>query len=89
MTIKGWLDAVQLPGERGRNRQRHAAWQRMGDAEKQKANRWLALLIDLLVGARGFEPPTPCTPCRYATRLRYAPTNSEIISELVQILEFL
>ena len=26
-----------------------------------------------LVGARGFEPPTTCTPCRYATRLRYAP----------------
>ncbi len=29
----------------------------------------------LLVGARGFEPPTPCTPCKYATRLRYAPTK--------------
>ncbi len=28
---------------------------------------------DLLVGARGFEPPTTCTPCKYATRLRYAP----------------
>ncbi len=26
-----------------------------------------------LVGARGFEPPTTCTPCKYATRLRYAP----------------
>ncbi len=30
----------------------------------------------LLVGARGFEPPTPCTPCKYATRLRYAPTKA-------------
>ncbi len=29
-----------------------------------------------MVGARGFEPPTTCTPCRCATRLRYAP-NSE------------
>ena len=28
-----------------------------------------------LVGARGFEPPTPCTPCKCATRLRYAPIN--------------
>jgi hypothetical protein len=27
-----------------------------------------------MVGARGIEPPTPCTPCRCATRLRYAPT---------------
>jgi hypothetical protein len=30
-----------------------------------------------MVGARGFEPPTTCTPCRYATRLRYAPTNPD------------
>jgi hypothetical protein len=32
-----------------------------------------------LVGARGFEPPTTCTPCKYATRLRYAP-NYKIIA---------
>src|SRR5688572_11878967 len=32
-----------------------------------------------MVGAKGFEPSTPCTPCRCATRLRYAPTESEII----------
>lgn len=30
--------------------------------------------IEKLVGARGFEPPTTCTPCMCATRLRYAPT---------------
>lgn len=28
-----------------------------------------------LVGARGFEPPTPCSRSRCATRLRYAPTE--------------
>ncbi len=28
-----------------------------------------------LVGARGFEPPTPCSRSRCATRLRYAPTG--------------
>ena len=27
----------------------------------------------LLVGTEGFEPSTPCTPCKCATRLRYAP----------------
>lgn len=27
-----------------------------------------------MVGARGFEPPTPCSQNRCATRLRYAPT---------------
>ena len=31
-----------------------------------------------LVGARGFEPPTTCTPCRYATRLRYAPNSTKL-----------
>ncbi len=30
--------------------------------------------VNTLVGARGFEPPTPCTPCKCATRLRHAPT---------------
>ena len=29
-----------------------------------------------LVGARGFEPPTPCAQGRCATRLRYAPTET-------------
>ena len=29
-----------------------------------------------LVGTRGFEPPTPCTPCKCATRLRHVPTGS-------------
>ena len=27
-----------------------------------------------MVGAIGFEPTTPCTPCRCATGLRHAPT---------------
>ena len=31
-----------------------------------------------MVGARGFEPPTTCTPCRYATRLRYAPNFENV-----------
>ena len=30
----------------------------------------------ILVGARGFEPRTPCAQGRCATRLRYAPTLS-------------
>ncbi len=29
-----------------------------------------------MVGARGFEPPTPDTPCQCATRLRYAPIDT-------------
>ena len=31
--------------------------------------------IKNMVGARGFEPPTPCSRSRCATRLRYAPTG--------------
>ena len=30
--------------------------------------------IGKVVGARGFEPPTPATPLQCATRLRHAPT---------------
>ena len=30
--------------------------------------------LKTLVGARGFEPPTPCAQGRCATGLRYAPT---------------
>ena len=26
-----------------------------------------------VIGATGFEPATPCTPCKCATRLRHAP----------------
>ena len=35
-----------------------------------------------MVGARGFEPPTPDTPCQCATRLRYAPTMRILRSEI-------
>ena len=31
-----------------------------------------------LVGAAGFEPTTSCTPCRRATKLRYAPSRMSI-----------
>jgi hypothetical protein len=34
-------------------------------------------MLRKVVGARGFEPPTPDTPCQCATRLRYAPINHE------------
>ncbi len=33
------------------------------------------ILVEM-VGAARFELATPCTPCRYATGLRYAPTIS-------------
>ena len=33
-----------------------------------------ALSEAYLVGVTGFEPATPCTPCRCATKLRYTPT---------------
>ena len=30
-----------------------------------------------MVGATGFEPATSCTPCKRATKLRYAPTPAQ------------
>ena len=32
-----------------------------------------------MVGMTGFEPATPCTPCKCATRLRYIPTTKKFI----------
>ena len=34
----------------------------------------------MLVGVAGFELATPCTPCKCATRLRYAPNELRILS---------
>ena len=34
----------------------------------------MANLLEIMVGAEGFEPPTLCSQSRCATRLRYAPT---------------
>ena len=31
-----------------------------------------------MVGTAGFEPATPCTPSKCATRLRYVPTWEEV-----------
>src|SRR5438552_328956 len=34
--------------------------------------------LAMVVGARGFEPRTPCAQGRCATRLRYAPTFNDL-----------
>ena len=31
-----------------------------------------------MVGVKGFEPSTPCTPCKCATRLRHTPKQQII-----------
>lgn len=36
-------------------------------------------LPGIMVGAAGFELATPCTPCKCATRLRYAPNELRIV----------
>ena len=33
-------------------------------------------ILNEMVGARGFEPPTTWPPAKYATRLRYAPMTA-------------
>ena len=45
---------------------------RLSDTEKPPN---LAALL-YLVGTRGFEPPTSCTPCKRSTRLNYVPNFS-------------
>ena len=38
-----------------------------------------------MVGARGFEPPTPCTQNRCATRLRHAPNHARFLTLISEI----
>src|SRR6476469_124517 len=47
-------------------------WRR---AARRRGPRNLGVYWEKLVGAGGFEPPTPCSQSRCATRLRYTPTR--------------
>ena len=49
----------------------------------KKAPTLRQMLIFILVGARGFEPPTSWSQTKRATRLRYAPTDG--IGNMVKI----
>lgn len=42
-----------------------------------------------LIGAEGFEPPTPWSQTTYATKLRYAPTTTMIIANCLFIVKHL
>ena len=45
-----------------------------GYTKQNAQQRLLPLLsISVSIGQAGFEPTTPCTPCKCATRLRYCP----------------
>jgi hypothetical protein len=70
--------SIQLSyGERiGACRSWHVAARDTGDPCSPLATRYsLVREAAGLVGARGFEPPTPCSQSRCATRLRYTPTQ--------------
>ena len=56
-----------------------------GGFEGFKGLNYLILLVLFVVGARGFEPPTPWSQTRCAARLRYAPTITEL-QTLAQML---
>ena len=60
-------------GRRGSN-PRHSAWK--ADALPTELHPPAApcRLCRAMVGTRGFEPPTPCSQSRCATRLRHVPT---------------
>ena len=45
----------------------------MSKNRAQKKSKTHACALDLKIGATGFELATSCTPCKRATRLRYAP----------------
>ena len=49
--------------------------------DEASANRNFKSSAMELVGARGFEPPTPCSRSKCATRLRYAPPDRQPMNE--------
>lgn len=44
--------------------------------------RHLTVSFFIMVGATGIEPATPCTPCKYSTRLSYAPTYAYLYNSI-------
>lgn len=48
-------------------------------AFKNKKTPLRPIFLFLWSGMTGFEPATPCTPCKCATRLRYIPTTKKFI----------
>lgn len=74
-------DAASLGGSPCRSRENHSTCGgKCGGKIRPKWKRTYGFhrkSLIFLVGARGFEPPTTCTPCRYATRLRYAPKEEK------------
>ena len=44
--------------------------------------------IYMMVGETGFEPATPCTPCRCATKLRHSPNGRRIAHDVPSLQEF-
>jgi hypothetical protein len=66
-------------GERGRKRLKAAGFVRNPPVPQSQEKRVRAcgsdslFYLTFLVGVKGFEPSTPCTPCKCATKLRHTP----------------
>ena len=53
-----------------------ADWRAVVNGENKKRTWRKPSPFESMVGEKGFEPSTPCTPCKCATRLRYTPTRT-------------
>ena len=80
------LPTTRLQGSLTAPTNRTTAWTRVkacgylcGHNRRNAAAGLGKLCVKELVGARGFEPPTPCAQGRCATRLRYAPTRTTYV----------
>ena len=73
-------DGITAHRESDSNDHRGQAGQ--GIKSSEDAGQLLRLVtILIMVGAIGFEPTTPYTPCRCAPKLRHAPTGANIAQE--------
>src|SRR5258706_12965752 len=78
-------DDLHRPGRVALGKRRRRGYRKRGSANPtQELHDCLRNRVEL-VGAARFELATTCTPCRYATRLRYAPMRQKYIRAGVTI----
>ena len=80
---------ADLLGFGGLGRQAGGDNSSIGSQKKRKdLEHFCAKPLIYLVGVRGLEPPTPCTPCKCATRLRHTPLSHRVyLGEVLSIRE--
>ena len=65
---------LRLPQLFSRLGQRLGQWTIQEPQRRKDLEHFYSKSLIHMVGVKGFEPSTPCTPCKCATRLRHTPS---------------